>query len=772
MSARIVLLLLTAIPIAAGRAESLAARASRSAPISCPRSEEFTPKIRPGVRAARLARSPTIDGSLEEATWENAAHVTGFSEFNPGDQTRPDVCTEVFVGYDEGHLYVGFLAHDFDPASIRASRRNRDQIFGDDFVGLLIDPYGDGAQAYEIFANPYGIQGDLLMSSSGREDAGFDLVYQSEGRISPEGYEVEMAIPFGSLRFPDEPDQTWRVTFARTRPRASRQQYAWSAVDRDDPCIMCQLGTLSGIDGIAPSTNLDVLPALVGSRSAGLADPDAPRDGLEAGSTEIQPSLNLRYDITPSLAAEATVNPDFSQVESDAARIDVNQTFALSYPERRPFFQEGSELFDTWIDVVYTRSINAPIAAAKTTGRFGRTELAYLSAIDRKAPMLLPFEEESATLEVGRSASNVLRARRSIGKNSFVGATVTDQRYLDDAGSGSVLSADARIQLGTNYRLETQWAVSRIDEPRRPDLTEEIGPETFDRGAHTAALDGERYAGTGAFVSFDRSARHWRFDLSYAHNSPTFRTPNGFERQNDFRLLRGRQGYEFYFDEASFVERLRPSVFASAERNFAGVAKEARGGVGLWARMKGQTQIWTEVGTGRERFDGVRFPELPFWNFGVNSSFSDPVRLGFNANGGHEIYRGGEDPMGGKQLNVNLWGTLQPFARLTVEPNVSYARMRAIETDTTFFEGYTIRARTSVQFTRRLSLRLVTQYDHFSGHVDLEPLLSYEINPFTVFHFGTAHDFGPADDPGRAGLSDLVQTERQLFFKLQYLFQL
>lgn len=750
--------------------QALPAGATSSPSPACDGTEAFVPRQTPVTHAGRLSGPISVDGKIQEAAWDEATLVTGFTEVQPGDQTQPDACTEVFVGYDENHLYLAFRAHDPNPASIRASMRNRDDIFGDDWIGLILDTYGDAAQAYEIFANPYGIQGDLLMSSTSGEDVGFDLVYQSEGRRTDEGYEVEMAIPFSSLRFPDRPMQEWRLTFLRTRPRSSRYQYSWATMSRDDPCIMCQLGTLTGIEGVQSSTKLDVIPALVGTQAADLVDPDVLHSGLDNHRVTLEPSVNLRYNFTPSLSAEATVNPDFSQVESDAARIDVNETFALSFPERRPFFQEGSELFDTWIDVIYTRSINAPLAAAKTTGRFGRTSVAYLTALDRETPMLLPFEEESATLAVGQSASNILRARRSFGDNSFVGGTLTDQRYTDVGGSGSVLSTDAKLQFWTNYRLEGQLAVSSIQEPDDLSFSDAIGVDTFARGAHTAALDGEHYAGTGAFLSLDRNARHWSFDLAYEHNSPTFRTPNGFERSNDERRLQLQQDYTFYFDNG-VLERLEPGHYAYTEQNFAGVGKDSFVGVHLASRWAGQTNVWMSAGLGRERFRDVKFERLPSWNVNVNSNFSDPVRLGIHLSGGRGIFRT-DTPQEGRRLNVGVWSTIQPITRLTIQPEANYARMQDVETGSTFFEGYVLRGKTSVQVSRELSMRLITQYNHFDGGVDLEPLLSYQINPFSAFHVGTTHDYGVLNDPTRPDAFPLVQTGRQFFFKLQYLFRL
>jgi hypothetical protein len=719
--------------------------------------------VKPEVQIARSSRSIDVDGVLGDEGWCDATHITGFTEIQPGDQEQPPVRTEVLVKYDESRLYLAFIAHDDDPSAIRASLRNRDQIFSDDWVGVILDPYGDAAQAYEIFANPLGIQGDLLMASGSGEDIGYDLVYQSEGRITATGYQVEMAIPFSSLRFPDRPVHQWKATFIRTRPRASREQYSWSTVDRDDPCFMCQFGTLAGIENVTPSTNLDILPAVVGSQAGALADGDNPASRFDNGRVDIQPSLNLRYNITPSLATEATVNPDFSQVESDAAQIDVNSTFALFFPERRPFFQEGSDLFDTYMDIVYTRSINNPLAATKLTGRAGRTSVAYLGAMDEDTPLLLPFAERSAIAEAGRSFSNIVRARRTFGENSYVGATVTDRR-LFDGGSGSLGSLDLRWQLFTNYRLEAQAALSNTHEPTGLTVNEDNDGATFDAGTHTAALDGEQFTGRGLFVSFDRNARHWSFDLAYQEYSPTFRTANGFVTGNDVRGVRMWQGVMFY-PENAWVERVQPGLFGRTEYDFQGEKRKDFAEVMLWSRLRGQTQVFMSYGLGRERFRDVLFEGLSDWNLNVNSQFSNVLTGGFYVGGGRSIYRS-DTPERGMRRSVSVWATIKPLQRFVIQPEVDYSALHDLDTDKTFFSGYIVRTKFSFQFTRELSLRLVTQYNDFNEAFDVEPLLQYEINPFTVFYIGSTHDVHRFEQP-----VGWMQSQRQFFFKVQYLFR-
>ncbi|MFW5973566.1 MAG: DUF5916 domain-containing protein, partial [Bacteroidota bacterium] len=453
--------------------------------------EVWVPAYLPTIQVPPVATPIKIDGRIEAAEWSSAARTTSFTEVEPGDQTEPSVVTEAFITYDERHLYVAFRAFD-RPSAVRASLRNRDEVYADDWVGIILDPYGDATRAYEIFANPLGIQFDLLWSQQG-EDIGFDLIYHSDGRMTDNGYEVEFAIPFKSLRFPQREIHDWRVTFIRNHPRSSRHLYSWAAVSRDNPCMLCQLGTIGGMSGIESGRTMEAIPAVVGVQSSRLSDSDMP-GSMEHGRVSLEPSLNLRYSLSSTLSAEATLNPDFSQVESDAAQIDVNETFALFFPERRPFFQEGSEMFKSFIDVVYTRSINSPITAAKLTGQPGRMSVGLITAVDERTPIFIPGEEWSGFAEAGRSFSTIARGRYSFGGNSFVGGVVSDRRY-EQSGSGTEVGIDGQMQFLTNYRLFGQFVLSHSVEPVVEATSDDYGSASFNRGAHTVALDGESFAG-------------------------------------------------------------------------------------------------------------------------------------------------------------------------------------------------------------------------------------------------------------------------------------
>ncbi|HEX7070180.1 MAG TPA: DUF5916 domain-containing protein, partial [Rhodothermales bacterium] len=644
------------------------------------------------------------------------------------------------------------------------SLRRRDEMFDDDWVGLLIDTFGDASNAYEIFVNPLGVQGDLMMSTGGNEDPGFDMIYRAEGRITDEGYQVEMAIPYSSLRFPNRPEQQWRVTFIRNHPRETRRIFSWASVDSDNACLMCQFGTIEGMQGIKPGTRLQVMPGLVAYQSRTLVDDEDFSAGYDNSRIRPEPSLNLRYDLTSSLAAEATLNPDFSQIESDAAQIDVNSTFALFYPERRPFFQEGSDLLATQLNLVYTRSINNPIAAAKMTGRTGRTNVAFLSAVDEDTPILLPFDERSELVEGGRSVSNVLRARHTFGTNSYVGGTLTDRRLID-GGYGSVAGVDFQLHFLKSYSIQAEAAISATEEPTSGYEPEEDDPTIITGTDYTAALDGERFAGYGYSLELDRSARNWNFEVIYRATNPTFRTANGFATRNAFHLLNTFQMYRFH-PKSGFADVIAPFLVAERELDFEGQPRRTAIRPALNLELKGQTYTHASYRMMTERFRGETFEGLNAWIFELNSNFTEAINTGGYLYVGRGIARNEDVPQKGRFLEAGGSVTVKPTSRLNLRPSLNYARMLHMDSDEAFFNGWILRTQVNYQFTREFSMRLIGQYNQFDEAFSVEPLLAYLVNPFTVLYVGSTHGYGQFGEP-----YGFRESGRQFFFKVQYLFQ-
>jgi hypothetical protein len=760
---------LAAPSIAPAQAPDIA-RPAATAPCS------HVPQVKPSLEIHRATGPIAIDGDLGDPGWLGAARADHFTEIRPGDQVEPPVATEAWITYDDHNLYIAFKAQD-DPKAVQATLCDRDEIFQDDFVGILLDTYGDAAWAYEIFSNPIGIQGDLRWTPNG-EDGSFNLVMNSRGRIVADGYVVEFAIPFSSLRFPERASQTWRAIFFRTHPRDSRRQYSWAAIPRDETCFPCQFGTWTGIENVQRGTSLELLPAVTGAQFGNLRDDSDPASGLENSKMDADLAMGVRYALTSSAVVDATLNPDFSQVESDAAQIDVNSTFALFYPERRPFFQEGSDLFDTLIDAVYTRSLNDPQGAVKLTGRAKRTSLAYIGARDAHTPIVLPFEERSRYLQAGKSTSNILRLKHTILDDSFVGALVTDQRLVG-GGSGTVLGGDVRLGFLKNYRFEGQWLASRTAEPETDALTRELVEDDpslarFERGQHTTTFDGETFWGDAVYASVEREARIWHFDFEYRHTSPAFRAANGFVTQNDNRQATFWTGTLFRPD-TRLLDEFRPNVSIGRVWNFDGARKDEWLVPELAFEFKKQTGLSVNYLWSNELFRGIQFDGIRRFAAEAWSNYSSHFKPGLYVSGGRSIARNPRETFGhpdpvpflGESLNLSAWADIKPLQRLVVTPQYDYAQMRYPDGGEFDFRGYILRTRVNYQFTRELFMRLVVQYNQFNDGLEIDPLLTYKLNPFTVAYVGSTHDWRELD-----GTHELTQTARQFFLKFQYLFRI
>ena len=728
----------------------------------------FRPNILPSLNVRPATTPVVVDGKVNEPAWHFAAVARNFSEVYPGDQAEPPITVAAFMTYDKDNLYVAFTVED-DPEHIRANLSDRDALWQDDYVGVVLDPNQDGQSLYFIASNPLGIQGDSRISPN-NEDEGFNLIYTSEATVSATGYAVEMAIPFKSLRFPNQHEQVWRGTFWVTHPRESRNQYSWAAMDRDNPCWACQMGTITGIQGVQAGRNLEILPALTGGKSSVLENRQSPAAGFDHGRIALEPSLTAKYGITSNVTADVTVNPDFSQIESDAARIDVNSTFALFYDERRPFFQEGSDLFDTEIRTVYTRTINDPIVASKLTARWGSTDIAYIGARDNTSPLLMPFEDGSVQLDAGKSVSNILRIKHNFAGNSYVGALVTDRR-LDSGGTGSTVGADGQLRFFSKYLLTGQLVASRTAESSggyRGNIPDNLNFGRNDR--YSAELDGQRFGGLAAAVELDREGRYWGFEVGYKQTSPTFRAANGFVRQNSVRRVYAWQGVTLYPEKVvPFIERIRPGIAAGRRWNYFGQHKNDFLSPSVRVRMKGQTNVNARYTLEREQFKGKEFRGIRSLRLSAYSNFSEYASLSAEMSAGTDIARTEGEPKLGRSLDLSASVSLRPNQHLALQPMVAYSHMKDRNTGESIFSGYIARMRVKYQFSRRFFFRTVVQYNDFRRRINIDPLLTYRLNAFTAVYLGATHQmnqFSRVSDPASRYFHE---SSRQIFFKLQYL---
>ena len=725
--------------------------------------EKFTPNLQPLLKVNKLTGDIKIDGDLTDSGWQNVARAVNFTQAEPVDMVKPSSRTEALITYDDSNLYIAIIAFDSDPVSIRSSLRDRDKITADDRVGIIIDTYGDESWAYGLFANPAGIQRDLRYTLSG-SDENFDIIYRSEGKITAEGYQVEFAIPFVSLRFPDQPVQDWKITFWRIRPRESFEEYSWAAISKNDPNWLGQLGSLKGIENIQPGRSIEILPSFNGSQVS-MKDVSIPNSSFHNEDINSDASVGIRYGLSSNASLEATINPDFSQVESDVAQIDVNTTFALFFPERRPFFQEGSDLFSSSIKIVHTRSINDPSFATKLTSRTDKVSYAYLGAVDERSPVIIPGEEGSVTIQnLGKSYSNIFRAKRSLRDDSYIGFFAIHRR-IEGGGSGSNLSIDSNFRFKKMYNLQVQSVMSHTTEVNDTTLTPNDNQVQFDKAGHTIGMDGESFYGSATNVIVNRIARDWDFNFSYKQQSPTYRADNGFQRRNHSKQVTLLASHWFY-PKDSIIDVLRPRIMLLKSWNYYGISKEHSHIHGMiTAILKGQTTVYFDYGENPSTFGGVRFDDQWFSTFRVTSNFSNRLSGSFNMFRTRTFSRT-DTPILADQTSVRYKLTLKPIDRLVIEPSLNSFNLKDVAGNE-LSDGFIFRTRTDYQFTKELFIRVVVQYNDFSRQLNIEPLLTYKINPFSMFFIGSTHrasDLNPT--------ATFIQTDRQYFIKFQYLFRM
>ncbi len=429
--------------------------------------KEYPPALNAVVTPA--ASHIKVDGRLDEEAWQKAAMLDFPYEWTPGDNIPAPVRTEVLVTYDHARIYIAFRCFDPEPQKIRAHLMGRDAIdtfIMDDHVSFMLDTFNDERRAFQFRVNPLGVQADANFSElEGYEDFSWDAIWASAGRITDFGYTVEVAIPFNQLRFPKGGKElTWGFSAERSWPRNVRHRMTTHVRSRDRNCILCQFNKLNGFQGISPGKNLEFDPTLTAQRDDARDMATFPAGDLEAGKVKFDPGISARWGVTPNLMLNATVNPDFSQVEADAAQLDVNTRFALYYPEKRPFFLEGADFFLTPLEMVFTRTVADPLWGGKMTGKIGRNAVGVFVTQDRINNLLFPSNQGTDMGSLSEDVwGGVFRFRRDVGRNSTVGFLYSGR--VGDGYSNHVAGADGFLRLSRTKTVSWQALYSRTDYP-------------------------------------------------------------------------------------------------------------------------------------------------------------------------------------------------------------------------------------------------------------------------------------------------------------------
>lgn len=714
------------------------------------------------LQPAYITSDFDITGTLSNSIWEQATPVYISHEIQPNDQVPALVNTEVRVLYSKNYLYVGFVSEDPNPGKIRASITDRDESSQDDFVGLFLDPFSNNQQVYEFFVNPLGIQMDGIRSGN-NEDMSFDALWYSEGAISDSGYTATIKIPFKSLNFPKRDIQNWSVQFIRNYPRNSRYQMAWTNVSANNPCMMCQNGTLTNLQGLDSSNTIELLPYAMGFQNSSIEDPGNPSSGLDHGPLDGRIGGSVSYSPTSAISLDAVVNPDFSQVETDAAQIGVNETFALFFPEKRPFFLKGADLFRTREDLFYSRMINHPLAAGKFTRNNAKYSLAFLSAYDRETPFIIPGKFGSSLVRSEVNAySNILRGKYNLNDESYIGGLVTTRNQGE--GANYVGSIDWRLLLANHYYFNGQIGYSNTRELNDPVLFND--PRTFGRSSYDAAFNGEQYSGSLINAEFERQAKYYNFSFSYASFSPTFQSQGGFINRTDRRQFEASQSFSYYPDR-QWLSKGDISVSGTWRYDFAGRFQERYIFLRNSNNFAGQTNISLSfLPVNDERFRGEYFTGMHRLMIDANTRPVDGLSLGGNVDFGRYVNRT-QNPTMGKGYNISADATIKPTSQLQFDLSYSYSTLSSVNGSENYYSGDVMRLTSRYNFSRRLFTRLITQYDSFSEQIQVYPLVYYKANPFTKFYIGMTDYLNKYDEAG--GFDGYRETNRQFFVKFQYL---
>ena len=467
------------------------------------------------VSVPKLPVEVRIDGQLSEPQWAGAALLTGFSQYSPVDRLPAEDSTEVRVMYDDHALYFGIRA--FEPHGAPQARlADRDKIGGDDHVILILDTFNDRRRAMVFGSNALGVQNDGMMNDGSGIDTSPDFLFESKGHVTDYGYEVEIRIPFKSVRYQDVPVQQWGFNVLRVVQHSGQEQ-TWTPVERSAPSFLGQNGRFTNMTELKRGLVLDVNPVMTARTVGARPEPDASwryqREDPEFGG-------NARWGITPNLTLNATFNPDFSQVESDVSQIVTDPRAALSFPEKRPFFLESNEYFQVPNSLIYTRRIGAPEGAAKLNGKIGNLNVGFLSAVDDNgASDDNPF-------------FNILRLRRDIGEQSNIGVVYTDRIQGDNYNR--VAGADTRLVFGGNrYIFSGQFASSFTRVGTNPELN---GKPLFD-------------------LSLNRTGREFGWSVRVDGKHPEFITQSGFTSRTGIAHTNIQPRWT-WFPEKSFIRTI------------------------------------------------------------------------------------------------------------------------------------------------------------------------------------------------------------------------
>lgn len=790
-------------------AKSKATTKSGSSAIVLP-PEKANPVVIP-----RFDKPPVIDGKLDDAVWEKAVVLKDFYQTNPGDNIAPSKPTEALIGYDSKFIYFAFRAYD-DPTKVRSSLAKRDEIFNEDNLRLILDTFNDKRKAYVLGFNPLGIQADGVMTEGGGTDYNVDVVMESKGVITADGYTVEVAVPFKSLRYEAGKGKLWGLHVWRNIDRFDDELDSWMPNARDRTSLLEQEGHITGLEGIATERTLEIIPTLTLSedgrrvRKFPLAFLDENPGLVDNGRfvnkpAKFDPGLSVKLGITPNVTLDFTANPDFAQVEADQPVVTANQRFPIFFAEKRPFFLEGADIFRTPIQAVHTRAIIDPDYAVKLTGKTGRNSFGLLLASDNAPGDFSEEDRNDPTIfkDIERFVDKnayigVLRVKRDVGKESSLGMIATSYNFIEKHNQLGGIDGRLKVDKKTIFTFQGLGTSSRgfFYDPEADQQVYRTG-NAFAYNWNYDFTD----RNFGYTIQGQGRTRDYRADVGFVPRTNTnnygafFRynpdpkpkaafigwtVVNGLTTNFDFQgrsqnalafanlnLQFTKQIYinleydDFY--ERIFEEEFGPKRTATRQGAFFGADSERSlhgrvVAVNVNAAPTKKVAVYGFVGHRWNVFDfdfgaGPRFPRVS------PAAISDPDAP--------------LDPGAANTFDMNFGGSYKFTDAFNASLDYSRNRFTRNQTGRTVFIDNIYSMRATYQFTRFTFVRARVDYDTLSTSVRGQYLLGWAPNPGTSFYAGYNDDMNHGGFNPFSGLHErgFRRNSRTFFIKTSYLFR-
>lgn len=700
---------------------------------------------------------PTFDGVVSPQEWKEAEKFSIKYEIDPGNNIPSPHLTDVFITYSKTDLYVGFIAY-ADMENLRSSIRNRDEGYQDDNVLIGIETYGDGRFMVSAGANPEGNQLDLKLLSTGNDDVSYNINFESKASKHEDSYHVELKIPFSVLQFKNAPEMTWKILlFRSTYTDSNRSGNLNFPIDLNNPCLPCQTPTSLTLKNIESKNRVSLLPYVYGGLSG-----EGDSNGFAYGKPQGTVGLSGLFDLNNTTSLEYAINPDFSQVEADVSRITANNTFAIFFQERRPYFNEGNDIIETELNTVYTRSVNKPLLSTKLISQGENQRFYWLTAFDEASPYLLAGENRSYFGEGKAAFSNIFRYKINYEHGSNLGFLTTN-RIFRDGGYGHTLGIDGLLRFKKSYTASFEYNRSIILEPQADWIEEN------DRiGDFSTTLDGEKLDGNALNVSLSRNTKNWNTGINYQQFSPHYQTPLGFVTQNSIRTLNAYQNYQHFFNKEDFFKQLNIEIESELTYNYNNLRKylsfDAYTYVQLDNNIRSQISYSHIV---NEEYEGFNAEGMDVFEMFVGYNPTEAFRLSVFTSIGESIRYDEENPAVGNNFFIGTFNSFQMTPKIRFSPSVRYSQLKNKMDNSLYFSGFIARSVLNFQFNDALSFRLVGEFNDFDKNFFYQPLLKWNPNPFTIFYIGGTNGYSQINTNNRYGIEN-----SQLYFKFQYQFDL